>query len=293
MTGLEGGRPAATPPGALLADVVAASAAVAATRSADGEGGRHRRAAAPGGRRRGRAGHRVAGRRAAAGPAGRRLAHAVAADGRAGREPSLTVAAVDGASTELADAAAPGPRPGATPSSTGLLSAATDDEQQFLVRLLTGELRQGALEGVVLDAVAAAAEVPAASVRRAFMLSGRLPETAAAALAGGVEALEAVRLEVGRPVRPDARQPGLLAGRRARRPGHRRHRGVQARRRPHPGAPGRRRRPRLDPHAARGHRRRARAGRAVRAPAVRTPPSSTARPSPWTTTAGRGRSRTR
>ena len=44
----------------------------------------------------------------------------------------------------------------------GLLSAATAEEQQFLVRLLTGELRQGALEGVVLDAVATAADVPAA-----------------------------------------------------------------------------------------------------------------------------------
>ena len=91
---------------------------------------------------------------------------------------------------------------------TGLLSAATDDEQQFLVRLLTGELRQGALEGVVLDAVAAAAEVPAASVRRAFMLSGRLPGTAADALSGGVGALDAVRLEVGRPVRPMLASPG-------------------------------------------------------------------------------------
>jgi DNA ligase-1 len=60
----------------------------------------------------------------------------------------------------------------------------------------------------VLDAVAAAADVPVAAVRRAFMLSGRLPDTAAVALAGGVDALEAVRLEVGRPVRPMLASPG-------------------------------------------------------------------------------------
>jgi DNA ligase-1 len=64
------------------------------------------------------------------------------------------------------------------------------------------------LEGVVLDAVAAAADVPGPAVRRAFMLSGSLPGTAATALTGGVEALAAVRLEVGRPVRPMLASPG-------------------------------------------------------------------------------------
>ena len=88
-----------------------------------------------------------------------------------------------------------------------LFGAATADEQRFLQRLITGELRQGALEGVMLEAVAAAAEVPAAAVRRAFMLSGRLPETARLALAGGAAALEAVALQVGRPVRPMLASP--------------------------------------------------------------------------------------
>src|SRR3712207_2355276 len=82
------------------------------------------------------------------------------------------------------------------------------DEQRFLVRLLTGELRQGALEGVVLDAIATAADVPAPAARRAFMLSGSLPETAAAALDGGSGALAEVRLRVGRPVRPMLASPG-------------------------------------------------------------------------------------
>ena len=88
-----------------------------------------------------------------------------------------------------------------------MFGAATADEQRFLQRLLTGELRQGALEGVMLEAVAAAADVPAATVRRAFFLSGRLPETARLALTGGAAALEAVTPEVGRPVRPMLASP--------------------------------------------------------------------------------------
>ncbi|MFR9729968.1 ATP-dependent DNA ligase [Saccharopolyspora sp. MS10] len=88
-----------------------------------------------------------------------------------------------------------------------LFGAATAAEQDFLLRLLGGELRQGALEGVMLEAVARAAEVPAAAVRRAFMLSGQLPATAEAALRGGSAALAAVRLEVGRPLRPMLASP--------------------------------------------------------------------------------------
>jgi DNA ligase-1 len=121
---------------------------------------------------------------------------------------SLRVAAVDQALTELAAAGGPGSAARRDATLTALLDGATADEQHFLVRLLTGELRQGALEGVVMDAVASAADVPAPAVRRAFMLSGRLPETAALALADGIEALEAVRLEVGRPVRPMLASPG-------------------------------------------------------------------------------------
>jgi DNA ligase 1 len=123
-------------------------------------------------------------------------------------QPSLTVAAVDRALTELATTTGPGSTARRDATVGALLSVATADEQQFLVRLLAGELRQGALEGVVLDAVATAADVPAAAVRRAFMLSGRLPETAAAALAGGVDALAAARLQVGRPLRPMLASPG-------------------------------------------------------------------------------------
>ena len=120
----------------------------------------------------------------------------------------LTVAGVDATLTELAATAGSGSAARRESLVAQLMTDATADEQRFLVRLLTGELRQGALEGVVLDAVATAAGVPATSLRRAFMLSGRLPETAALALTGGVEALDAVRLQVGRPVRPMLASPG-------------------------------------------------------------------------------------
>jgi ATP-dependent DNA ligase I len=83
-----------------------------------------------------------------------------------------------------------------------LFGRATTDEQRFLVGLLSGELRQGALEGVMTEAVARAASVPVAEVRRAMMLRGSLGAVAAAALSGGSEALAAFGLEVGRPVRP-------------------------------------------------------------------------------------------
>jgi ATP-dependent DNA ligase I len=83
-----------------------------------------------------------------------------------------------------------------------LFERATQDEQRFLVGLLSGELRQGALEGVMTEAVARAATVPVAEVRRAMMLRGSLGVVAAAALAGGTAALQAFGLEVGRPVRP-------------------------------------------------------------------------------------------
>jgi len=83
-----------------------------------------------------------------------------------------------------------------------LFASLTEQEQSFLRRLLAGELRQGALEGVMIEAIAAAAEVPAQEVRRALTLRGSLPAVGAAALRGGVAALREFRLEVGRPVAP-------------------------------------------------------------------------------------------
>ncbi|HZC99612.1 MAG TPA: ATP-dependent DNA ligase [Actinomycetes bacterium] len=84
----------------------------------------------------------------------------------------------------------------------GLLGRATAAEQRFLLRLLAGELRQGALEGVMVDAVARAAGVPAGEVRRALMLRGALGAVARAALAEGVTGLRSFQLQVGRPLQP-------------------------------------------------------------------------------------------
>ncbi|WP_227979450.1 ATP-dependent DNA ligase [Nocardia spumae] len=122
--------------------------------------------------------------------------------------PTLTVAAVDEALSELAAISGSGSVARRRELLTGLLARAIDAERTFLIRLLTGELRQGALTAIVAEAVAVAAEVPADLVRRAYMLSGRLPVTAAAAFGGGATALAAFRLEVGRPIQPMLASPG-------------------------------------------------------------------------------------
>jgi DNA ligase-1 len=83
-----------------------------------------------------------------------------------------------------------------------LLARATAEEQGFLVRLLIGEVRQGALEGVMLEALAKALDQPLADVRRAVMLRGDLGAVAAAGARDGAAGLSAFKLEVGRPVLP-------------------------------------------------------------------------------------------
>ncbi|HEY2203162.1 MAG TPA: ATP-dependent DNA ligase [Pseudonocardia sp.] len=127
--------------------------------------------------------------------------------------PELTVVGVDAALAEIAACTGTGSAGRRGELLRALLGAATADEQRFLVRLITGELRQGALEGVLTEAVAAASEVPAGAVRRGLMLSGELPATARAALTGGAGAVAAFRLEVGRGVRPMLASPAeSLAG---------------------------------------------------------------------------------
>jgi DNA ligase-1 len=115
---------------------------------------------------------------------------------------SLTVAEVDAALSQIGAVAGKGSTAERKRLVTGLFSKATDQEQYFLVRLLSGELRQGALDGVMTDAVAWAAGVPVAQMRRAVMLSGSLPQAARAALGGGSAALAAVGLQVGQPLKP-------------------------------------------------------------------------------------------
>lgn len=116
--------------------------------------------------------------------------------------PTLTVTGVDAAFTAIKGIAGKGSQSLRADLVRGLFAAATDTEQTFLRRLLGGELRQGALAGVMADAVARASGIPAAEVRRAAMLAGDLPAVAAAAATGGSDALAQFQLQVGRPVGP-------------------------------------------------------------------------------------------
>jgi DNA ligase-1 len=83
-----------------------------------------------------------------------------------------------------------------------IMLRSTAAEQQFLFGLLTGELRQGALEGIMADAVARAAGIPADQVRRAVMMAGNLAEVAKAVLNEGETALSGYRVQLFRPVQP-------------------------------------------------------------------------------------------
>jgi DNA ligase-1 len=116
--------------------------------------------------------------------------------------PTLTVTGVDTAFTEIKGIAGKGSQALRAEAVRNLFGAATNTEQTFLRRLLGGELRQGALAGVMADAVARASDIPAAEVRRAAMLAGDLPAVAAAALTRGRAALTEFALQVGRPVGP-------------------------------------------------------------------------------------------
>ncbi|WP_280347897.1 ATP-dependent DNA ligase [Nocardia neocaledoniensis] len=123
-------------------------------------------------------------------------------------EASLTVEAVDAVFTRLTGLSGTGSTLRRRELLTDLFTAATADEQSFLLRLLTGELRQGALTAIVVEALAKATGIPIEVVRRAHMLSGQLPATAVVAVTGGAAALSAFRLEVGRPVAPMLASPG-------------------------------------------------------------------------------------
>jgi DNA ligase 1 len=122
--------------------------------------------------------------------------------GAPSRDPTLTVHDVDAAFARLAATRGAGAAGARVHLLRDLLGRATSDEQDFLVRLLFGELRQGALEGVLLEAVARAATVPAARLRRAAMMAGGLGPAASAALVEGPQALDRFTIHIFRPVEP-------------------------------------------------------------------------------------------
>ena len=90
---------------------------------------------------------------------------------------------------------------------TELFAAATEREQSFLMRLLLGELRQGALEGLMIEAVANAANLPVADVRRAAMIAGGIAAVANVALTQGLEGLQAFSIKLFQPLAPMLAQP--------------------------------------------------------------------------------------
>ncbi|MFD4523974.1 ATP-dependent DNA ligase [Streptomyces sp. NPDC058470] len=117
-------------------------------------------------------------------------------------EATLTVREVDARLTELGGVSGAGSQAERGRLVGELMAAATEDEQRFLFGLLTGEVRQGALDAVAVEGLAQATGAPAADVRRAVMLAGSLQTVAQALLSDGPAALDGFRLTVGRPVLP-------------------------------------------------------------------------------------------
>jgi DNA ligase-1 len=121
--------------------------------------------------------------------------------------PSLALAQVDALFEKLKKVKGKGAAEQRAALLRELFQRATPDEQDFLVRLIVGELRQGALEGIMVEAVAAAADLPAADVRRAVAFAGAIAPVAAAALSGGASALAQFSVQLMQPVLPMLAQP--------------------------------------------------------------------------------------
>jgi DNA ligase-1 len=122
-------------------------------------------------------------------------------------EPSLQVGDVDLALGHIAELSGAGSQAVRRDAIADLFARATEDEQSFLRGLISGEVRQGALAGVMADAVAVATGIPRATVDRATMLRGDARVVAETALREGEEGLHRFRLEVGRPVKPMLASP--------------------------------------------------------------------------------------
>jgi ATP-dependent DNA ligase I len=125
-----------------------------------------------------------------------------ASDGSPAPEPSLTLADVDRALGEIAVMRGAGATSLRTEALRRLFARATESEREFLIRLLVGELRQGALAGVMTDAIAAAAGLTPVPVRRALMYAKEVGAVARAALLEGEAGLAAFQLEVLSPIAP-------------------------------------------------------------------------------------------
>ncbi len=151
-------------------------------------------------------------------------------------EPSVSLTEVDATLEEIGGLSGSGSAGARREAVAALFARMTEPEQAYLRNLVTGNVRQGALDSVMLDAIAQAGEIPVQAVRRAAMFSAPTGPIATAALTGGEAALAEFSMLVGRPVRPmlAGTAPDVAAGvEKVGGPVRRRH---QARRHPDPGA---------------------------------------------------------
>src|SRR5262245_3352687 len=126
--------------------------------------------------------------------------------GVAATVPEVELSEVDAALEAIARVTGKGSAQSKLSLLQALLARLTEEEQRFLAALIVGELRQGALEGIVVEAVAAAGRRPPAEVRRALTMAGDLPAVARAALDGEGAGLSAFAVRLFQPVLP------MLAG---------------------------------------------------------------------------------
>jgi DNA ligase-1 len=117
-------------------------------------------------------------------------------------DPALSVVDVDTSFERITTLSGPGSTKERTRLLKELLSRATRDEQEFLVRLIFGDLRQGALEGIMVEAIAKATAIAAAEVRRAVMICGDAGPVARVALSDGIDGVKAFRQQIFQPVQP-------------------------------------------------------------------------------------------
>jgi DNA ligase-1 len=121
--------------------------------------------------------------------------------------PTLTIAELDAALDRLLQVRGKGTGAERARLLQELFARASADEQDFLVRLLLGELRQGALEGLMIEAIAKASALPADEVRRAVMMAGDTGVVATAALGDGRAGLARFAIQLFRPIKPMLAQP--------------------------------------------------------------------------------------
>ena len=125
---------------------------------------------------------------------------------------TLTIGEVDRGLAEIAALRGSGSATKRAEALQALFARATQDEQEFLIRLLVGELRQGALEGVMVDAITAAAAVPVEQIRRAAMYAKNLGAVAHVALTAGAAALAQFQLQPLSPIAPMLAQTAADVG---------------------------------------------------------------------------------